>query len=338
MSAQTTQPSPQLFFETITAYQRTAAIKAAIELDVFTAIAEGKTTAAEIGKRCGAAERGARILCDYLVIHGFLTKQGERYGLTQDSSLFLNRNSPAFVGSAIEFLASPMVMEGFSLLTEAVRKGGTPKSDGATTSPENPMWVRFARGMAPLMRPAAETMAKLVDPGADRPLKILDIAAGHGVFGIAFAKRNSAAEVYAVDWAAVLEVATENAESAGVGGRHHKIPGSAFDVDFGTGYDLALLTNFLHHFDASTNESLLKKVHSALKSGGRAVTLEFVPNDDRVSPPGSAGFSLSMLAGTPGGDAYTYKELERMLLNAGFSKSEMHEIPPMMQGVIVSQK
>jgi hypothetical protein len=88
-----------------------------------------------------------------------------------------------------------------------------------------------------------------------------------------------------------------------------------------------LLTNFLHHFDVPTNEKLLRKVHAALGEGGRAVTLEFVPNDDRISPPGVAGFSLVMLAGTPAGDAYTFAEFDQMFKNAGFSKNEIREIP-----------
>src|SRR6185312_5028293 len=112
----------------------------------------------------------------------------------------------------------------------------------------------------------------------------------HGLFGISFAKNNPQAEIHAVDWKAVLEVARENAQQATVADRYHTIEGSAFDVEFGIGYDLVLITNFLHHFDPPTNETLLRKVHAALAEGGRAVTLEFIPNDDRISPP-EASFS-----------------------------------------------
>ena len=86
------------------------------------------------------------------------------------------------------------------------------ENDG-TIGPDNPVWVKFARGMAPMMSMPAQLMAKLVDPNADRKLKILDIAAGHGLFGIAFATANKQAEVTALDWKAVLEVAKENARS-----------------------------------------------------------------------------------------------------------------------------
>jgi len=332
------QPSPQLFFQTINAHQRTEALKAAIELEVFTAIAEGNTTVAEIAKRCQTSEKGMRVLCDYLTTMEMLTKQGNQYALTLDSSVFLDKRSPGYLGGAVEFLCSPMLLEGFQHMTEAVRKGGTAVSEEGTTGPENPIWVKFARGMAGMMSMPAQLMAKLVDPNADRKLKILDIAAGHGLFGIAFAAQNKQAEITAVDWRPVLEVAKENAEKAGVADRYSTIEGSAFDVEFGTGYDLVLLTNFLHHWDVPTNEKLMRKVRAALADGGRAVTLEFVPNDDRVTPPEVAGFSMVMLVGTPSGDAYTFAELERMFANAGFSRSTIHALPPTFQQVVISEK
>ena len=332
------QPSPQLFFQTINAYQRTEGLKAAIELEAFTAIGESNATAAEIAKRCGASERGIRILCDFLCIMGFLNKDGSRYSLTPDSAMFLDKRSPAYLGGAIEFISSPMITEPFRNFTEVVRKGGTTMADGGTIAPENPVWVKFARAMAPMMALPAQLTAKLVDPTADRKLKILDIAAGHGLYGLAFAKNNPQASVVALDWPSVLEVAKENARNAGVADRYSTIEGSAFDVVFGTGFDLVLLTNFLHHFDPPTNEALLRKVHAALAEGGRAVTLEFVPNEDRISPPDAAAFSVMMLGGTPAGDAYTFPELERMFANAGFARSEIHQLPPSIQQAVISQK
>jgi len=334
----TQQPSPQLFFQTINAHQRTEALKAAIELEVFTAIGEGNTTAAEIAKRCQTSEKGMRVLCDFLTIMQMLTKQGDRYALTLDSATFLDKRSPAYLGGATEFLCSPMTTDGAKHFAEAVRKGGTALENDGTIGPDNPIWVKFARAMAPMMALAAQLIAKLVDPNADRKLKILDIAAGHGLFGIGFATNNPQAEITAVDWKAVLEVAKENAQKAGVSDRYRTIEGSAFDVEFGTGYDLVLLTNFLHHFDPPTCETLLRKVRAALADGGRAVTLEFVPNDDRVTPPDAAGFSVMMLTSTPAGDAYTFAELERMFANAGFSHSTLHPLPPTIQQVIVSEK
>jgi len=332
------QPSPQLFFQTVNAYQRTEGLKAAIELEVFTAIGEGNTTASEIAKRCQTSERGMRILCDYLCIIGFLSKDGTNYSLTQDSAVFLDKRSPAYLGGATEFISTDKLTDNFKNFAEVVRKGGSLDPEGGTVSPDNPIWVKFARAMAPMIAMPAQLLAKLVDPGADSKLRVLDIAAGHGLFGIAFATNNKQAEIVAVDWPRVLDVAKENAAKSGVADRYSTIEGSAFDVDFGSGYDLVLLNNFLHHFDPPTCETLLRKVHASLVEGGRAVTLEFVPNEDRISPPDAAAFSVMMLGSTPSGDAYTFSELQGMFANAGFAESEMRELPPTIQQVVISQK
>jgi 2-polyprenyl-3-methyl-5-hydroxy-6-metoxy-1,4-benzoquinol methylase len=331
------QPSPALLFDTFNAYQRTQSLKTGIELGVFTIIAEGNTTAKTIADKCGASERGIRILCDFLVISGFLTKNGNTYGLTPDSAMFLDKRSPAYMGTVSEFILSDHLVENFNHLTTAVKQGGT-AGETKPLEPDHPMWVKFARAMAPMTIMPSQLIAQLVDPARDKKLRVLDIAAGHGLYGLAFAKQNPQVEVTAVDWPNVLEVAKENALAGGVSDRFHTNPGSAFEVDYGTGYDVVLLTNFLHHFDVATCEGLLRKVNGALAEGGRAVTLEFVPNDDRVTPPQAAAFSMTMLGVTPAGDAYTFAELDQMLRNAGFARSEMHELPPTIQRVVMSYK
>ncbi|HWS90319.1 MAG TPA: class I SAM-dependent methyltransferase [Pyrinomonadaceae bacterium] len=338
MSAQTGQPSPEHFFQAATSYQHAAALKAAVELELFTAVAEGNRDAKSIAERCGASERGVRILSDFLVIDGFLTKDEGGYGLTRDSAVFLDRRSPAYMGGALEFLLAPTLLKGFEDLAGAVRKGGTVVPEGGTVSAENPVWVKFARAMAPMAAPVAGQLPPLVGAPTEGKYKVLDIAAGHGLYGLAFARHNPEAEVVALDWPSVLEVAKENARGMNADGRYSTIEGDAFGAEFGGGYDVVLLTNFLHHFDPPTCERLLRKVHAALGEGGAALTLEFVPNKDRVTPPLSAAFSLTMLAGTPAGDAYTYPELERMFTSAGFSSSEPHQLPASPQQAIVSRK
>src|SRR5205814_9921712 len=115
-------------------------------------------------------------------------------------------------------------------------------------------------------------------------------------------------------------------------------PGSAFDVLFGSDYDLALITNFLHHFDPPTCTNFLRKVHTTLKPGGRAAILEFVPNPDRVTPPTAAAFSLIMLASTPLGNAYTFLELESMAKDAGSSRAELSPTELAVEQLVVAYK
>jgi ubiquinone/menaquinone biosynthesis C-methylase UbiE len=313
-------------------------LRAAIELDIFTAIGEGQTTSAQIAHRVKASERGTRILCDYLTVMGFLTKNDSHYGLGPDAAVFLDRRSPAYMGAAVRFLNAPEIMRAYADLPEAVRKGGTAMGEEGMISPENPLWVEFARSMAPLMTMPAEAIARIVGADAGGGLKVLDIAAGHGIFGITIARHDPRAHVVALDWPNVLEVAKENARKAGVVDRYSTIEGNAFEADLGSGYHVVLLTNFLHHFDQPTCEHFLRKVHASLLHCGRAVTLEFVPNDDRVTPPEAATFSMTMLGATPHGDAYTFAEYDRMFRNAGFTRNELIALEESPESVIVSDK
>jgi len=329
-------PSPLKFFEGVNAFQRSAALKSAVELDLFTAIADGASTPAAIAHKTNAAERGVRILCDFLVVHGYLSERDRQYALTPDSAMFLSRHSQAYLGSAIHFLLNEHSREAFDHLTEAVRRGGTALAE-SSVSPENPIWIDFARSMMPMMVPMAQSAAGILPLPGDRDSKVLDIAASHGMYGISVAKRNPRAYIVGLDWKNVLELTKENARNFGVADRYSTIPGDAFEVDFGSDYDAILLPNILHHFDRAACEKLLAKCKRALKPGGSVAIIEFVPNEDRVSPPTSAAFSLIMLANTPAGDVYTLEEFRRMLSATGFGTPEAYPLPPAEHLMILSK-
>src|SRR5690348_14928764 len=113
-------PSPALFFDSINAFQRTEALRAAIELDLFTLVGAGQRTAAQIADACQASPRGVRILADYLTIIGFLRKMDDQYELTPDADVFLNKKSSAYLGGTLDFLLTPKLRECFHQLTAAV--------------------------------------------------------------------------------------------------------------------------------------------------------------------------------------------------------------------------
>lgn len=332
-------PSPQLFLETVNAYHRTAILEAATGLDLFTAIGEGLGTPQELAERCQASERGLRILCDSLTAMGFLRKSlAGAYALTADSATFLDRCSPAYLGDSLQFLLGSTLRQAYQGLGTAVRKGGTALGGEGTMEPDHAAWVEFARGMGAFMALPAELLARCVGVPGGRPRKVLDVAAGHGLFGLTFAKLDPAVTVYAVDWAAVLEVARENAARLGLGERFHSLPGSVFTADLGSGYDLILLPNFLHHFDRGTCTALLARLSEVLAPAGQVATLEFIPNEDRVTPPPVALFAMTMLATTAAGDAYTFAEYAEMFEEAGFTRNVLHELPPTLQRAIVSSR
>jgi 2-polyprenyl-3-methyl-5-hydroxy-6-metoxy-1,4-benzoquinol methylase len=321
-------PNPSLIFETLTAFHRSAALEGAIKLDLFTAIAAGHSSAGEIAQQCKAAERGVRILCDFLVAAGFLTKNGNQYGLTPSSAMFLDRRSPAYLGGMAGFLMHPEHRRTFDDVAENVRRGGTAMPDAGFAKVESEIWVAFARSMAGLMMPAAQRIAEVSGAADGRAIEVLDVAAGHGAFGITIAQRNPNARITALDGPAVLEVARQRAGQAGVADRYRTIAGDFFTVALSGPYDFVLLTNFLHHFDREACVRIAKKAKAALKPGGKAVMLEFVPDEDRVSPQIPAMFALVMLANTPAGDAYTFSELAGICREAGFSETTRHEVMP----------
>jgi 2-polyprenyl-3-methyl-5-hydroxy-6-metoxy-1,4-benzoquinol methylase len=329
------EPSPERFLDHLLGFQKTAALRAAVALDLFSAIGAGGGTAADIARRVAAAERGVRILCDFLTVNGHLVKSGDRYALTPSSAAFLDRASPTCMASVVDFLAAPVhVRRYLDDPVAIVRNGGA--LSAASTAPEDASWVTFAKSMVPFTAPVAHGVAAIATGELGlRPRRILDVAAGHGLFGISLAAHSPEARVVALDWPAVLEVARENAARAGLGERFGTIAGDAFTVDWGRGYDVVLMPNLLHHFDADANRSLLARARGALAAGGSVVVVEMVPNEDRVSPPFPAAFAYMMLGATPRGDAYTLAQFEAMGRAAGFARMQAFALPPSPQTMLV---
>ena len=145
-----------------------------------------------------------------------LAKEGSRYRHSPTSAVFLDPPSAASMASIVRLLGHPEVLRPWERLTEIVRSGRTVLPGEGTVEPDNPVWVEFARSMVPMVAPAIGPLAAAVLAHRPGPIRVLDIAAGHGMFGIEIARQNPAAQVVGLDWKAVLEVARENARAAGV--------------------------------------------------------------------------------------------------------------------------
>lgn len=305
-----TEWNPAWLMDEFRAFERSLALRTAIEMDLFTRIGAGANTVRALAAETGASERGLRALCDHLAIQGHLLKQGARYSLTLNSRLYLTRASPAYLGSAAKFLAGDATVAAFCGLRRAVEQGSSGRVELD--------WVEYARSMAPLAQRVAELAAAALEVDSAGSIRVLDIAAGHGLYGLAIAARNSSAQIFALDSPPVMEVALENARRAGVAERYHPIHGDALEAGFGGPYDLALAANFGHHFDEAANVQLFQKTRAALKPAGRIALIDFVLNADGVSPLPDASFALTLFATSARGAVYTFQEYSRMLRAAGF--------------------
>lgn len=326
------QASPLNFLEAAGGFHKSAVIRAAVELDVCTGIAAGLDTAGLLAAARHCSEKGMRVLLDALTILDLLKKSDGRYELSSEAAQYLDRASADYAGEALRFLMSGFMDLAFSRFTDAVRLGGSAVGPAGSMEPDHPVWVEYARGMMPLAR----TTAELVGERAAGSKRILDIAAGHGLYGIETLKRSPEGVALAVDWSGVLEVARENAVKAGVASRWMALEGSAFEVDWGDGFDCVILANFLHHFSRSVAVEFLKRVRGAMVDGGKLVVVALAPGETRVRPSAPGWFAVMVLATTAEGEAYTLGEYDSMLEEAGFGAAERYTAAASARTVMVA--
>lgn len=166
------QLNPTMVLDMAQAVQKTAALRAAIDLDLFRAVGHGLGDVASIARHTKASERGIRILCDFLVINGVLAKDGEGYKHTPSSAAFLDPASPRCIASVAHFMTNSMLIDGLTRLSDVVRAGRTQLPGEGSVEPENPIWVEFAENMAPMMGPMAGPLSAVLLEGHDGPMRV----------------------------------------------------------------------------------------------------------------------------------------------------------------------
>ncbi len=323
----TNKISENPIYDASLAYQKTAALQSSIKLGIFTKIGNQSLTAEQISSGIGASARGVRILCDFLCVMGLLKKNANLYSLSTEAKRFLDRKSPYCLADIIDFFAAPEIVSLIMDNPESyVIEGGS--SGRASIASDNPVWVKFATAMIPFASVTAKRTAAYIVKKSLKPHNVLDIAAGHGLFGIEVAKLISDASVTAIDLANVLEVANRNAASAGLTNRYRTVAGNIFEINWGEKYDLVLLPNILHHFSQDACVRLLSKAKDCLSPDGSVFVIDIMPNPDRISPPEQASFAFLMLATTSHGDAYTCVEYDTMAKSSGLTLIDSMQLLP----------
>lgn len=313
-------PSPlQVYEDLLTFAWGGLTLSAAIELDLFSHIAAGKTGAQQIAAAAGASEHGTRRLLDALCGLGYLWKTGERYKLTRSAAEHLVRGKPLYMGDVA--MVGKMLMGVWSMLVEVVKSGRPLRSQASADE-----LAAFFAGFVPATFPAHSLLAssalKRLPAAARRRIRrILDIGAGAGPWSIPFAKALKTARVTAADYPAVTQITRQYAERWGVADRYDYIEGDFHDVDFGTSrFDLAILGNVLHGEGPEGSKRMLKRTCDALADGGMLLIGDLIPNDQRSGPAVPLLFGLNMLMNTPDGDVFTMREYRAWLKEAGFRR------------------
>jgi ubiquinone/menaquinone biosynthesis C-methylase UbiE len=309
--------TPMKFMNDLWAARVSLTLIAAIELDVFTVIARGKSTPADVAKALKAPERGVERLLDALVGMGYLTKRGKQLGLAPVADMFLVRSKPSFIGSMAD--ESRMTLQGWMQLAEVVRSGkpvaGVDTAEGREFFPRLvqaifPMSYQAARGLV-----AAFPRAKL-----KRVKRILDVAAGSAAWSLPFAQALPNVRVTAADYPEVTPVARQYAQRCGVADRYDYLEGDLRQIDFGEKlYDVAILGHIIHSEGELWGKRLIAKAYKALTPGGTLVIAEIIPNDTRTAPTIPLLFGLNMVLHTNDGDVFTMAQYRQWLKQAGFT-------------------
>src|SRR5262249_21919996 len=216
------------------------ALAAAVDLDLFSCIAEGNQTASQIAQAAGTSERGTTPMLDALVALEYLKKKGDQYKLPPISKKFLVRGSAAYMGPIVE--ESKLAWPGWLQLAEVV-KTGSPVSAVDQEASGRDFFPKLVESIFPMSYASAsgalQSLSKKQREGIHR---ILDVAAGSAAWSLPFATALGDARVTVVDYPEVAVIARRFAEKFGVGERYDYIEGNLRDADFGTDqYDLVIL-------------------------------------------------------------------------------------------------
>jgi hypothetical protein len=322
-------PSPEKILQTGLAFWPAKTLLSAIEMGVFTELTNGPETFDALRGRLGLHERSARDFLDTLVALGFLTREGDRYGNTLETDLFLDRRKPSYVGGILE-MANHRLYPFWARLTEALRTG-QPQNELKGGGP-NPFEViyadparltQFLAAMTGISHGANLTIARQF------PWKtystFTDVGTAQGDLATQIALANPHLNGIGFDLPEVAPVFEEYVAAAGVSDRLRFEAGSFFDRDLPKA-DVILMGHILHDWDLPTKQMLVRKAYEALPAGGAFIVYESIIDDDRSQNAFGLMMSLNMLIETPGGFDYTGADCSGWMKDAGFSETRVEPL------------
>lgn len=298
----------------------TRVLLTAVQLDVFSHLAAGKTSAEAVAAAAQASPRGTRMLLDALCAFQLVIKNGGRYELHPVSRQFLVRTSPDYMGYMFE---NDGIWESWGKLTESVRTG-KPAYAGADQAGMEAFFSVLVRSLHVMNSEPARQLAQAVGAGSQHHgMRVLDVACGSGIWGIALAAADPQAKVTFQDLPGVLDVTRGYVDRSGMADRHEFLAGDLNTAKYPPSqFDLAVLGNICHSEGELASRKLFSRIFGALRPGGRIAIVETMPAEDRSGPMFPVVFALNMLLHTESGDTFTEREFRAWLSEAGYVKIE----------------
>ena len=306
---------------------RAAVLKAALELEIFTRIAEGHRTVPALARLGGMTERGTRLLLDALVFIGMLIKQRNEYGLAPTAEVFLVKGKPSYFGDAT---LGDFAWDTRGQLSKTIRTGKAIQPTAFTDAFE-PIWAGIAASVLVDWQKQAENAGALWDKLGitsenAKGLRVLDVACGAGVLSFALAKRHPSVRVTAIDRAMVLPYTKQVAEAMGVTAQVTTIVGDALNLEVRAGaFDLVLFGNVTGYASPEQNVGMFRKAYEALAKEGRIVIAAPSADEDHKGPGEVPMAGIEMLLFSLDGEVYTLAEYRGMLEAVGFSEVTSHK-------------
>ena len=294
-------------------FQPSRILLTAVELRLFGLIGDGGLTSAELAGRAATDSRATDRLLNALCALRLLVKRDGRFWNTPDGRRYLDDGSPEFA-AGLGHTAG--MWHTWSGLTEAVREGRPALR--AAINERGEAWLKpFIAAMHYRAAQQAPGVAALI--GLEGVERVLDVGGGSGAFSMAFAAKKPGLVAVVFDLPNVLPLTREYIAGAGLTGRVTTAVGDYLVDPLPKGFDLVFLSAVVHSNSPEQNAALLASCAAALNPGGRVAVVDWVMDDDRVTPPGGAYFALNMLVATDHGDTFTEREIRGWMNEAGLA-------------------
>jgi ubiquinone/menaquinone biosynthesis C-methylase UbiE len=318
--------------ELMQGYWRSAILFTAVHYKVFEWLGTKGMGAGILARKARVSERGAATLLDALAVIGLVSKKKGRYYNTAISKQFLMPEAKNYLGDSIKHYKNLWKLWGNLDEAVATGRGATPpKGHGSAAQTES-----FILAMENTARRRASQVLKIV--GSAGVSKMLDVGGGPATYSIAFAKKSRKLQATVIDQHVPLKVARQFVKEAELHNRITLQEGDYFAIEFGTGYDLVLLSNVLHSMSPGRARLMINKSYGALVPGGRVVIHDFLPNEERTGPDWPILFAVNMLVATESGSTYTYGELSAWLRSGGFSEIKKVKVEDAGSTVVIAKK